>query len=98
MAINTIAHGYFTSDMVVIIFNKGAKYEFKSNKKMSAWKFVTSSSGGLGIEFFAAEGGKIYLDDPTGSLKTFDYGVVGLGLSEGFKLPKIGKLQIPITR
>ena len=65
-------------------------------KKKSAWEFVTSSTGGIGIEFLAAEGGKIYMNDPTGSLKTFDFGVVGLGLSAGFKLPKIGKLHIPI--
>ncbi|MEI6705690.1 MAG: hypothetical protein WCK96_01000 [Methylococcales bacterium] len=65
-------------------------------KKTSAWQFVTSSTGGIGVEFFAAEGGQIYLNDPSGSLRTFTYGVAGGGLSIGFKLPKIGKLQIPV--
>ncbi len=65
-------------------------------KKESAWKFVTSSSGGLGIEFFAAEGGVIYLQNPAGDTIPFKYGAAGAGLSFGFKLPKIGKLRIPI--
>jgi hypothetical protein len=65
-------------------------------KKESAWSFVTSSSGGVGVEFVVAEGGMIYLQDPKGTPQAFKYGAAGVGLSAGFKLPKIGKLQIPI--
>ena len=62
-------------------------------KKESAWQFVTSSSGGIGVEFVLAEGGAIYLRDPSGGLVTFRYGAAGAGVAAGFKLPKIGKLQ-----
>ena len=65
-------------------------------RKDSAWSFVTSSSGGLGLEFVVVEGGMIYLQDPQGTQQPFKYGAAGAGLSAGFKLPKIGKLQIPI--
>ena len=64
--------------------------------KQSAWTFDTSSSGGLGVEFFVAEGGMIYLKDQTGAPAAFRYGAAGAGLSAGFKLPKIGKIEIPI--
>jgi hypothetical protein len=63
-------------------------------KKESAWQFVTSSSGGVGVEFVAAEGGSLTFDDPNGATVSFPYGAAGLGLSAGFKLPKIGKLQV----
>lgn len=62
----------------------------------SAWSFVTSSSGGIGVEFVVAEGGMIYLTDPKGTAVAFKYGAAGAGLSVGFKLPKIGKIAIPI--
>jgi hypothetical protein len=63
-------------------------------KKPSAWQFVTSSSGGLGVEFVAAEGGRIYFQDPDGASCYFTYGAAGVGLSAGLKLPKIGKLEL----
>ena len=63
-------------------------------KKDSAWQFVTSSSGGIGIEFVMAEGGTIMLKDPSGSPVNFTYGAAGAGLSAGLKLPKIGKLKV----
>jgi hypothetical protein len=65
-------------------------------RKESAWSFVTSSSGGLGVEFVVVEGGMIYLQNPQGTQQAFKYGAAGAGLSAGFKLPKIGKLQIPV--
>jgi hypothetical protein len=65
-------------------------------KKTSAWTFNTSSSGGVGIEFFLAEGGSIYLKDPSGADVTFRYGAAGAGIAFGFKLPKVGKLDLKI--
>jgi hypothetical protein len=62
-------------------------------KKESAWRFLTSSSGGIGVEFVAAEGGSIYFQDPNGVTVTYRYGAAGAGVSAGLKLPKIGKLQ-----
>jgi len=59
--------------------------------KRSAWTFVTSSSGALGVEFVLAEGGTLYLRDPNGASVPFRYGAVGDGLDAGFRLPKIGK-------
>ena len=49
-------------------------------KKESAWQFVTSSSGGVGVEFVVAEGGMIYLQDPSGKQQAFKYGAAGAGL------------------
>jgi len=65
-------------------------------KKESAWKFVTSSTGGVGAEFVAAEGGKLYFQDPQGKDVTFVYGAAGVGYSVGLKLPKIGKLEVKV--
>jgi len=65
-------------------------------KKPSAWSFVTSSSGGIGVEFVAAEGGKIFFKDPGGNDISFAYGAAGAGLYAGLKLPKIGKLQVNV--
>lgn len=62
--------------------------------KRSKWEFNTSSTGSLGAGFFAGEGGKIYLNDPQGVMRTFTYGTVGVGLSAGLKLPKIGKVDL----
>jgi hypothetical protein len=62
-------------------------------KKESAWTFTTSGTGGIGIEFVVVEGGSIYLKDPRGNDVTFRYGGAGAGLSVGFKLPKIGKID-----
>ena len=64
-------------------------------KKDSAWEFVTSSTGGLGVEFVAAEGGAIYLKDPAGTQHVYRYGAAGAGLSAGLKIPKFGKINIP---
>lgn len=64
--------------------------------KPSAWQFTTSSSGGIGVEFVVAEGGKIFLKDPTGNAVSFAYGGAGIGLAAGVKLPKIGKLQVNV--
>ncbi|HEY4185672.1 MAG TPA: hypothetical protein VGP07_11420 [Polyangia bacterium] len=63
-------------------------------KSPSKWQFATSSTGGLGVEFFAVEGGAIYLKDPAGKKETFRYGSAGAGLTWGLKLPKIGKLEL----
>ena len=65
-------------------------------KNESAWQFVTSSTGGIGVEFVAAEGGKIYLQNPQGQAVTFYYGAAGAGLAAGLKLPKIGKLEVKV--
>ena len=62
----------------------------------SAWKFVTSATGGLGLEFVAASGGAIYLEDPAGQAQTLHYGGLGVGLSDSFKLPKIGKIKFAV--
>jgi hypothetical protein len=62
--------------------------------KQSLWTFDTSNTGGLGVEFFAAEGGAIYLKDKIGTPATFKYVAAGAGLSYGLKLPKIGKIKI----
>ena len=67
-------------------------------KKESAWQFVTSSTGGVGIEFVAAEGGTLYFKDPGGAADYFVYGAAGAGLTYGFKLPKIGKLNVQIPK
>jgi hypothetical protein len=67
-------------------------------KKASAWKFVTFGSGGLSLEFVAAEGGQAILQDPKGVQDAFTYGGIGAGLSLGLKIPKIGKLRIPTKR
>jgi hypothetical protein len=65
-------------------------------KHESAWKFQTSSSGGIGVEFVAAEGGSIVFKDPSGAIVSFPYGAAGAGLTAGFKLPKIGKLALNV--
>jgi hypothetical protein len=67
-------------------------------KKPSAWEFVTSSSGALGVEFVAAEGGALYFKDPAGRADAFYYGAAGAGLTYGFKMPKIGKLQLQMPK
>jgi hypothetical protein len=64
--------------------------------KRSAWTFVTSSSGALGVEFVMAEGGTLYLRDPNGASAAFRYGALGAGLDAGFRLPKIGKPKLNI--
>jgi len=65
-------------------------------KGQSKWQFVTSSTGGLGVEFVAVEGGAIYLTDPAKKAQTFRYGSAGAGLAWGLKLPKIGKLEVKV--
>lgn len=52
-------------------------------KKESAWQFVTSSSGGIGLELLVAEGGKIWLQDPGGKVVSYFYGGAGVGAAEG---------------
>ena len=47
------------------------------------------------MEFVAAEGGK-YSCESKGDTVTFYYGAAGVGLSAGFKLPKIGKLELKV--
>jgi hypothetical protein len=65
-------------------------------KKESAWKFETSGTGGVGIEFVAIEGGVIYLRNPSKNVETFHFGAVGAGLAWGLKLPKIGKIGLNV--
>lgn len=59
----------------------------------SSWTFVTSGTGGVGLEFVAASGGTVVLDNPSGVEQQFRYAAGGVGLSAGIrKIPKIGKL------
>ena len=60
----------------------------------SHWKYETGATGGIGIEFVAASGGAIYLDDPAGKVERFFFGGLGAGLSFGLKIPKLPKLQL----
>ena len=46
--------------------------------------------------FVAASGGAIYLKDPAKADVTFHYGGLGAGFSDGFKLPKIGKIKVAV--
>ena len=63
-------------------------------RKKSAWTFNTSGTGGIGIEFVAASGGTVVLDDPKGTTRNFRYAAGGVGVSAGIrKIPKIGKLD-----
>ncbi|NHZ93897.1 hypothetical protein F2P45_33605 [Massilia sp. CCM 8733] len=61
-------------------------------KKESIWNYETSATGGVGLGFFAASGGLVRLKDPSGKSVDLHYGAVGLGLSKGFKSPKLPKL------
>jgi hypothetical protein len=67
------------------------------NKK-SAWQFVTFGSGGIGVAFVVGGGGQVVLADPSGINYTFTYGGIGVGLSAGLKIPKLGKIQIPTPK
>lgn len=68
-------------------------------KGKSAWDFVTFGSGGIGLGYFAAEGGTIVLKNPSSKNdESFYYGGAGVGLSAGLKIPKIGKVQIPTSK
>ena len=49
----------------------------------SACSFVTSSTGGIGVEFVAVSGGAVYLLDPRGAPVTLHYGGFGAGLQAG---------------
>ena len=49
-------------------------------KRTSAWRFVTSSTGGVGVEFVVAEGGTLYFQYPAGKDVTFRYGAAGGGI------------------
>ena len=60
----------------------------------SQWKFVTSGTGRVNVDIFAATGGEIDLLDPKGRPQEFKFGSVGVGAGIGLKLPKIGKLEI----
>ena len=64
-----------------------------SIRETSAWTFNTSGTGGLGVGFFAATGGELVLNPPSGDPKGFYYGAAGAGLSLGIrKIPKIGRI------
>ena len=63
---------------------------------LSEWTFKTSATGGLGVAFVAGSGGAIYLKDPARTEVTFHYGGLGAGFSDGFKLPKIGKIKVAV--
>ncbi len=65
-------------------------------KRESQWKFNTSSTGGLGVAFVAVAGGVIYCTAPGGAIVSFRYGAAGVGYSAGFKLPRIGKIQVQV--
>ena len=61
----------------------------------SAWTFDTSATGGIGIEFVAVQGGAIYLKDTKGTPVRLRMLAAGVGLTYGFKIPKLGKLPVP---
>lgn len=61
----------------------------------SQWTFDTSGTGGLALGFVAAEGGVIKLRDPGGNGLTLKLAALGVGVSAGLKLPKIGKIPAP---
>jgi hypothetical protein len=62
----------------------------------SDWTFETSNGGGLSLGLFGGEGGSITLAEPkTKRPVVFYYGALGVGFSGGFKLPKIGRAQLP---
>lgn len=66
-------------------------------KRTSAWRFDTSATGGLGVGFVVASGGRIALLPP-GQTDTdhplwLNFGGAGVGLSAGVrKVPKVGRL------
>ena len=60
----------------------------------SSWTFVTSGTGGLNIDIFAAAGGSIDFLDPSHKQRNFHFGSAGVGAGIGLKLPKVGKLEI----
>lgn len=61
----------------------------------SKWTFDTSGTAGIGIGFVAAEGGVIRLTDPAQHPVSLRLAALGAGISEGLKLPKIGKMPVP---
>ena len=61
----------------------------------SKWTFDTSGTAGLGVGFVAAEGGVIKLSDPQQHPVNLKLAALGVGVSAGLKLPKIGKLPVP---
>jgi len=63
-------------------------------KRLSAWKYDTSASGGVAVGIVALEGGAIYFQDPNGLSRKFRYGGLGASLSWGLKIPKMPKIQI----
>ncbi len=65
-------------------------------KRRSDWTFKTAGTGGLGLEFAAVNGGVIELFDPSGKEIDFHFGAVGAGLTYGFKLPFVGKLNVRV--
>ncbi len=69
---------------------------FSTIRKESAWTWNTSGTGGLGLGYFAASGGELVLNSPSGEPRGFYYGAVGGGLSVGVrKVPKIGRILDP---
>jgi hypothetical protein len=55
----------------------------------SQWSYDTGATGGLGIGYFAASGGAVYLKAPDGSPQRFIFGGIGAGLSGKIKIPKV---------
>ena len=47
-------------------------------KRLSAWKYDTSASGGVAIGIVALEGGALYFLDPNGLSHRFRYGGLGV--------------------
>ena len=60
----------------------------------SSWTFVTSGTGSLNVDIFAAAGGSIDFRDPSNKPQDFRFGSAGVGVGFGVKLPKIGRLEI----
>ncbi|MBA8879503.1 hypothetical protein [Phyllobacterium myrsinacearum] len=61
----------------------------------SGWNYETGATGGLGIGYVIGSGGKIILNDPSGTQKNFWYGGIGGGIGEEARL---GKFKAPVFK
>ena len=52
--------------------------------RLSGWKYDAGATCGAGVAFFAAAGGRIWLNDPAGRSNGFNYGGVGVGALVGY--------------
>ncbi len=59
---------------------------------------MTSGTGGLNVDIFAAAGSSIDFLDPSHKQRNFRFGGPGVGAGIGLKLPKVGKLEIRLEK